>query len=272
MKLACNRTVQPDLALPDFLAMVRNSGATAVEIRNDILGHELADGSDPARVRDKIGEAGLSVASVNALQRFNDWTPERADEARATFQAAAALGAPGVVLCPVIDPAFPTSANEKRAKLKEALTELRSLAEETGVRGYVEPLGMTHSTLKHQVEAVEVIDTLNAFGPLQLCYDTFQFFRCGDTRLFPEHIGLVHISGITRTDRTPAELDEPDRGLVGEYDRVDNLERLRDLADAGYDGYVSMEPFDPKAQSDPALSDALAKSLDHVTAQLQKYR
>ena len=62
----------------------------------------------------------------------------------------------------------------------------------------------------------------------ELCYDTFQFFRCGDTVLFPPNASvLAHMSGIARTDLAPNELSEPDRVLVEEVDRVDNLRQLR---------------------------------------------
>jgi 2-keto-myo-inositol isomerase len=99
-----------------------------------------------------------------------------------------------------------------------------------------------------------------------ICHDTFQFYRCGDTQMFPEHIGLVHISGIERTDLPPDELREPDRGLVFEGDRVGNVQQLQKLISEGYAGYVSIEPFNPAVQQDPSLASKLVASVDYVRA------
>ena len=76
--------------------------------------------------------------------------------------------------------------------------------------------------------------------------------------------GLVHISGIARPDLEPDELTEPDRGFVFLGDRVGNIVRLRAMVDAGYNGFVSMEPFSPETQNDPKLAERLRASLDYV--------
>lgn len=86
------------------------------------------------------------------------------------------------------------------------------------------------------------------------------------TALFPQHIGLVHISGITRADLAPPQLTEPDRGFVFLGDRVGNIARLRAMVEAGYHGFVSMEPFSPEVQQDPKIAERLRASLDDVTS------
>jgi 2-keto-myo-inositol isomerase len=136
------------------------------------------------------------------------------------------------------------------------------------VKGYVEPLGMTGSTMKRQDMAVAAISDIDGWDAYELCYDTFQFFRCGDTQLFPERIGLAHMSGITRADLLPGELTEPDRVLIANVDRVENLRQLRALKDAGYDGFFSMEPFNPGVQQSPHLQDELRSSFAIVAAAL----
>lgn len=90
------------MSLEDFIALATSVGVQAVEIRNDVEGREFADGTPARDVLARLQDAGLEVASVNALQRFNDWSPTRTcKEAEAIIAYAAALGAPGVVLCPV---------------------------------------------------------------------------------------------------------------------------------------------------------------------------
>ena len=265
MKLAMNRTCAPGRTLAEFISLARSVGLRAVEIRNDIEGREFADGTPAAEVKARLDEAGLKVASVNALQRFNDWNAERAAEAERLVAYAAALAAPGLVLCPVHTPESWTEA-EAEAQLRDGLRHLAPILRHHGVTGYVEPLGMQHSTMKRQAMAVAAVADIDGWDCYQLCYDTFQFFRCGDDQLFPQHIGLAHMSGISRPDLAPAALTEPDRGLVFPDDRVGNIAQIQALKTAGYTGFVSMEPFSPAVQNDPDLAQRLRASLDYVAA------
>lgn len=264
IQFAINRMVAPRLPLDDFLNLARQAGATAVEVRNDVEGREFADGMTARDLKSRIADAGLSVASINALQRFNDWTPERAQEAEALFRYAAELGAPGIVMCPVIDLHHGWSKTELAAKLRQSLEAIKALASDTGVIGYVEPLGMAGSTLQNQHIAAEAIGDVNGAGPLQICYDTFQYYRCRDQKLFPELIGLVHVSGISRTDLAPEALTEPDRGFVDGLDITDTGGQLKRIVASGYRGYVSMEPFDPKIHQLEDASEPLSKSFAYL--------
>ena len=269
IRFALNRTCAPQLPLAEFIALATSVGVSAVEIRNDIEGREFADGTPPAEVRARLDAAGLSVASVNALQRFNEWTPDRAKEAEGIISYAAKLGAPGVVLCPVHNEGHGWTDAQAEANLRDGLRHLRLILQDHGIKGYVEPLGMTGSTMKRQDMAVAAVSDVDGWDVYELCYDTFQYFRCGDTQLFPAHIGFAHMSGIARTDLTPAALTEPDRGLIYVDDRVGNIAQLRALQVAGYAGFVSMEPFNPAVQNDPDLSAHLRASLEYVASLLK---
>jgi 2-keto-myo-inositol isomerase len=273
LRLAVNRTAAPNMELGAFLDCAKRSGAEAVEIRNDIEGREFANGMPASEVRARVTERGLAVASVNALQRFNDWTQEREREARSLFAYAAALGAPGIVMCPVIDSigenATGWSETERLKRLRHALRAIRAIASDTGVIGYVEPLGMAGSTLNRQREAADAIADVDGFGPLMICYDTFQFYRACDDELVPGMIGLVHVSGITRTDLPRERLTEPDRVFVDAADICDNVGRLRTMRAHGYRGYVSMEPFNPLIQAMPDASESLSASFDYLKASLR---
>ncbi len=270
IRFALNRTCAPQLPLDDFIQLAMAAGVHAVEIRNDIDGREFADGTPAAVVKAKLDAAGLAVASVNALQRFNEWTPERAREAEAIVAYAAALGAPGVVLCPVHNEDNGWTEAEAERNLRDGLRQLRPILQAYGVTGYVEPLGMEGSTMKRQDMAVAAVSDIDGWDAYALCYDTFQYFRCGDTQLFPERIGLAHMSGISRPDLSPSELTEPDRGLIFIDDRVGNVAQLRHLFASGYNGFVSMEPFSPTVQRDPDLMSRLRASLEYVGALLPK--
>ena len=262
---ALNRTCAPHLPLAEFIALAQTVGIQAVEIRNDIEGHEFANGMPAAELKARLDDSGLKLASVNALQRFNDWTPARADEARALIAYAAALGAPGVVLCPAHLPGDDQHPDD-HARLCDGLRALQPMFADAGITGYVEPLGMRHSSMNRQAQAVAAVDAIDGWVNFQICYDTFQHYRASDEALFPQHVGLVHISGIARPDLTPAQLTEPDRGFVFLGDRVGNIARLRAMVDAGYQGFVSMEPFNLETQQDPKIAERLRASLDYVTS------
>ncbi len=265
MGLSCaiNRTCAPQMPLPGFLALARQAGATAVELRND-MGGDLDGSLPPASLRMMLDTAGLRCASLNALQRFNDWSAERAEEARRLIGQAAALGAPGIVLCPVVDDSLHWGLGEAHDRICEGLAGLAPLLEGTGVRGLLEPLGMAGSTMKRQMKAVAAVEDAGNWRDFGLCHDTFQFWRCGDTRMFPEHFGMVHVSGIARQGTPPEALAEPDRGLVFPDDRSGVIAQLRQILAAGYRGTVSFEPFDPEVQRDPRLANHLAASIDYV--------
>ena len=203
------------------------------------------------------------------MQRFNDWDSDRANEAVSLARYAATLGAPGIVLCPVVDIAHGWSEPQLEENLRQSLRMLRPILLDHGVTGYVEPLGMTGSTMKRQGAAVAAVNDIDGWDAYRICHDAFQFFRCGDTEMFPERVGLAHVSGIDRTDLPPDDLTEPDRGLVSGHDRAGNVRQLRALVAGGYSGFVSIEPFNPEVQRDPGLASKLASCVEFLRAGLE---
>ena len=270
IRFALNRTCAPQMSVADFIKLAVSSGVKAVEIRNDVEGREFADGTPADELKAQLDAAGLTVASVNALQRFNEWTPARAKEAEAIISYAATLGAPGVVLCPVHNEDHGWTEAEAERNLRDGLKNLRPILKDHGITGYVEPLGMKGSTMKRQSMAALAVSDVDGWDAYELCFDTFQFFRCGDNAMHYDRIGLVHMSGISRPDLGPAELTEPDRGLIFIDDRVGNIAQLQLLFASGYRGFVSMEPFSPTVQQDPDLMLRLRASLEYVGALLPK--
>jgi 2-keto-myo-inositol isomerase len=206
IRFALNRTCAPQMSLADFITLAVSSGVTAVEIRNDVEGREFADGTPANEVKARLDAAGLGVASVNALQRFNEWTPARAKEAEAIIAYAATLGAPGVVLCPVHNEDHGWTDAEAERNLRDGLKKLLPILKDHGITGYVEPLGMKGSTMKRQSMAIEAVSDVDGWDAYELCFDTFQFFRCGDNAMHYDRIGLAHMSGISRPDLKPDEL------------------------------------------------------------------
>ncbi len=265
---ALNHMVAPRLGLAEFLALAARLGVGAVEIRNDIAGAAIADGTAPRAVRAAAERAGIAILSINALYPFNVWTEERAEQARALIGAAATCGAAGIVMCPLNDPADRTSASERRAGLRKALEGLKPLLDEGGVTGLVEPLGFAESALRFKREAVEAIRAVDGAGTFRLVHDTFHHHVAGETEVFPEMTGLVHISGVVDREVGVEAMRDPHRVLVDDRDLVDNLGQLEALLAGGYRGPVSFEPFAPEVHRRPDLEAALKDSMTYLRGRL----
>lgn len=67
MTFALNRTCAPQYTLAEFIAPAQTVGVQTVEIRSDIEGREFANGKPARELRARLDDAGLSLASVNAL-------------------------------------------------------------------------------------------------------------------------------------------------------------------------------------------------------------
>lgn len=267
-RFAVNRTIAPFRDLGSFLTLARGAGAEGVEIRNDVAGQELADGTKPAELAARVAGAGLAIASINALQRFNDWNATRAAEARTLIEYASACGAPALVLCPVVDAADGRSPAQLEADLRRSLRQLKPILADNGITGLVEPLGMPASTLKFKTPAVEAIADVDGFCAFALCHDTFQHFRSGDSAFYPQHTGMLHVSGIVRRGVEREALVEPDRGFVDAGDIAGTVEQVTILLDRGYGGFISFEPFDPAVQALNDPGPALAASIAHLRSAL----
>src|SRR5919109_3584414 len=120
---ALNHAVAPRLSLSEFFQLAASLRITVVEIRNDLAGRPLRDGTPPEAVRAAAHRAGVTVVSINALQRFDDWTSEREREATDLVCYAAASGARGVVLVPSNDGSA-TADGERQSRLRRALRGL----------------------------------------------------------------------------------------------------------------------------------------------------
>lgn len=269
VQFALNHRVAPRLGLEAFLGLAKTLGIGSVEIRNDLPGVALSDGTPPAEVRRAADMAGARILSVNALQRFNDWTPARAQEARALAEAARAAGAQALVLCPVNEEGFWTSDAIRLSALREALAGLAPILSQAGLLGYVEPLGFAECSLRLKREAVEAIDAVGAADRFQLVHDTFHHFVAGEAEMFPARTGLVHISGVEDASVPREAMRDAHRVLVGPADRIGNLEQIRALRVGSYAGPFSFEPFAADVAESPEIEADLRASMEFVAAGLR---
>lgn len=263
MRYAMNHITTPKLSLRDFLALSRELGIYAVEIRNDLP--NVVGTMSPEEVKAAAAEAGVTIISINALYPFNVWSGELPARAEAMADYAAACGAKALVMCPLND-GTPVAFDD----LVAALKAMKPILDARGLTGLVEPLGFPVSSLRLKAEAIRAIEAAGGQGTYKLVHDTFHHHLAGETEFFPEWTGLVHISGVTDPSVAVDDMLDAHRVLVDGHDRVENLPQIRALLDAGFEGPYSFEPFATEVHdlTDPAR--ALRDSLGYISGVLSR--
>jgi 2-keto-myo-inositol isomerase len=233
-------------------------GIRVVEIRNDLLGAEIADGTPADALLRDAEQAGVRIAAINALQRFDDWTDARAAEASTLARYARDCGASALVLCPVNDTVDRRDTTRRAADLRTALGALRPILETAGVHGLIEPLGFAESALRSKRDTLQAVDAVDGSDTFSLLHDTFHHALAGESEMFPARTGLVHVSGVNAPGLAYSEMKDAHRVVVGPDDRLDTLGQLRALFAGGYRGLVSLEPFASAENIETGLRASLA--------------
>ena len=259
---ALNHMTVARASYTDLLTIAAQIGCVGVEVRND-LPQPLFDGIDPSEAGRMARDAGLRLLAVAEVKRFNDWSDAKRREALALMQIARAAGAEAVSLIPRNDN-LGLGNGERQANLRIALRDLKPMLDDHGLIGLVEPLGFETCALRFKAEAVDAISALDAAGTFRLVHDTFHHHLANGGPLFPDHTGIVHVSGVTDPDLGVTEMGDGHRVLVDERDRLGNVPQIEALARAGYSGPVSFECFAPQvhAAADPA--EGLRASMDFI--------
>ena len=268
MRFAANHMLAPRLAIGPFFDLASGLGLADVEIRNDLSDCAILDGTPASDIKRDAAAHGLTILSINALQRFNQWNAERAAQAGDLIAYAQQCGAKALVMCPVNDIGFSPGKAERLAGLRQALEALAPMLRHAGLIGLVEPLGFVECSLRLKSEAVEAISAVEASDVFQLVHDTFHHHVAGETEMFPRQTGLVHISGVSDAAVPTSSMRDPHRVLVDAADRIDNVGQIRDLVEGGYAGPFSFEPF---AESVASLEDprsATKASINYIETAL----
>ena len=235
-------------------------GCVGIEVRND-LPQPLFDGMDPAAAGDLARSKGLRILALAEVKRFNDWSADKSAEALALMKIAVACGAEAVSLIPRNDN-LGMGNGERQGNLRVALRDLKPMLEDHGLVGLVEPLGFEICALRYKSEAVEAIEALGAKGRFKLVHDTFHHTLAHGGPIFPDHTGIIHISGVTDPALGVDEMGDQHRVLVDAADRLGNVDQIRALQAAGYTGPISFEAFAPQTH-------ALANPVAAITASFE---
>ena len=265
LRFALNHMVAPRLNVDAFFALAKGLGLSAVEIRNDLDGVAIADGTKATTIRAAAEKHGVRIVSINALQRFNDWTADRATEAAALADYAQACGAEALVMCPVNDWRFRPGEQARLDGLRRALGELQPILAARKITGLVEPLGFAESSLRLKREAIDAIDDVGGGKTFRVVHDTFHHAIAGEEKIFAERTGLVHVSGVESEDLPFSSMRDAHRVLVGPADRLNNVGQVRALIDAGYAGDLSFEPFADSVHRSENIRPALQDSMTYLS-------
>lgn len=247
---ALNHIIQPTLSIDAFFALAKAARCTAVEIRNDLDGTAILDGTDAQTIKRLSIKYDLDILSINALQKFNLWNEERSHQAHSLFDFAQACGATAVVLVPDNDGKVVSKATAAQA-LREALTALQPLLKARELIGLIEPLGFETASLRLKRDAIDAICDIDGSESFALVHDTFHHYLSEEKELFPDHTGLIHASGVTEQDHSTLLLRDEHRALIDDNDILGNTEQIGTLLKSKPDLVVSLEPFSPDTQKQP---------------------
>jgi 2-keto-myo-inositol isomerase len=264
VNFALNHMCAPSLPLEAFFELAKRLGLSQVEIRNDLTGNAILNGVSPAAVKAAANKAGVEIATINALQKFNHWSQARASEAEDLAAYAAACGAKALVLVPNNDGSGRANG-ERQANLRIALKGLAPILERHNVIGLVEPLGFASCSLRLKSEAVDAIVSLQLETRFQLVHDTFHHYVAGEAATFAAHTGLVHISGVTDPRVSIEDMRDSHRVLVTAADRIGNTAQIAALISKGPHLLLSFEPFSDAVHASKTIEDDLRDSLNFIS-------
>ena len=237
-------------------------GCIGVEVRND-LPQPLFDGMSPKEAGALARSKGLRILAVAEVKRFNDWSDDKAAEALALMKIAQSAGAEAVSMIPRNDN-LGLGNGERQAALRVALKALKPMLEDHGLIGMVEPLGFEICALRYKSEAVEAIEATGGTGQFKLVHDTFHHKLAHGGDYFPEHTGIVHISGVVDQAPTLSQMTDAHRILVDRADRLDNVDQITALTALGFLGPISFEAFAPHVHASTSLQADLAASIQFI--------
>jgi 2-keto-myo-inositol isomerase len=263
---ALNHMTVARASYAQLLDIAGKLGCVGVEIRND-LPQRLFDGLPPAEGGALAREKGLRLLAVAEVKRFNDWNEGKRAEALRLMRIAQSAKAEAVSLIPRNDSGG-MGNGERQANLRLALRNLKPMLDDHELVGLVEPLGFDSCALRYKSEAVDAIEALDAANTFRLVHDTFHHHLAHGGPIYPEHTGIVHISGVVDPALSIPEMADGHRKLVDAEDRLGNIKQIRALQRAGYTGPVSFEAFaqEVHACADPVAS--LRKSIEFIRSGL----
>jgi len=243
-KISLNRIIYPKLKLEDFFKFTKDLDLNKIELRNDLPGGKIIDDYTPGQLKELSKKYGVEILTINALQKFNLGAilPKTIEELRKLINLSLSIGCKAIVLCPNND------VNDKRGSeeiFKETVKALKSfgpLFKDSGIQGYLEPLGFEECSLRSIVTAMKAIQE-SGYPVYKIVHDTFHYHIGPDTfdtiknDYDISYTGLIHISG-AESNIPVNEYRDNHRVLVSGQDKLQNKEQIALLLKLGYAGNI----------------------------------
>ena len=262
MKFAVNHITVPHLSWLELLNFARDIGASGVEFRND-LSIPLFSGEIPEKVAEAVNNAGLQLFGLSQVYPFNSYTNQVEKKVCDLIDIAKRSGAQTISLIPNNDGKIET-INEREAKLKFALNEIKPILEEAKMIALLEPLGFETSSMRTKEQAINAIDYVGGSSVFKLVHDTSHHHLAQENQIFPKHTKIVHISGVIDRGLSINEMRDRHRELIDVNDVLGNIEQIKNLTDKGYDGPISFEVFSPQVHNSKNFKEKIKNSLHFI--------
>ena len=273
-KISLNRIIYPKLKLEDFFKFAQDLDLNKIELRNDLSGGKIIDGYTPGQLKELSKKYGMEILTINALQKFNLGAvlPDVIKELKELINLSLSIGCKAIVLCPNNDVNDKRSSEEIFKETVKALKSFGPLFQDSGMQGYLEPLGFEECSLRSIVIAMEAIQE-SGYPVYKIVHDTFHHHIGPDTfdtiknDYDTSYTGLVHISGVEGNIPVDKYRDNH-RVLVTEQDRLQTKEQIALLLKLGYAGDISFEPFSKKVQE--MEIEKIKSAIDHSIEYISK--
>lgn len=271
-KISLNRIIYPNLKLEDFFKFTIDLRLNKIELRNDLPGGKIIDSYTPGQLEELSKKYEVEILTINALQKFNlsAILPETIKELKKLINLSLSIGCKAIVLCPNNDINDKRSSEEIFKETVKALKSFGPLFQDSGIQGYLEPLGFEECSLRSIVTAMKAIQE-SGYPVFKIVHDTFHHHIGPDTFDTIEndydisYTGLVHISGV-ECNIPVEEYRDNHRVLVTKQDRLQNKEQIELLLKLGYSENISFEPFSKKVQEMEIekIKSAINNSIEYI--------
>jgi len=272
-KISLNRIIYPNLELEDFYKFTKDLGLNKIELRNDLPGGKIIDSYTPRQLKELSKKYRVEILTINALQKFNlaAILPETIKELKKLIILSLPIGCKAIVLCPNNDVNDKRNSEEIFEETVKALKSFGPLFKDSGLWGYLEPLGFEECSLRSIVTAMKAIQE-SGYSVYKIIHDTFHHHIGPDTFDTIEndydisYTGLVHISGVECNILVEKYRDNH-RVLVTEQDRLQTKEQIELLLKLGYAGNISFEPFSETIQEMEIekIKSAINNSIEYIS-------
>lgn len=272
-RIGLNRIIYPKLQLEDFFKFTKDLDLNKIELRNDLPGGKIIDDYTPEQLKGLCKKYGVEILTINALQKFNLGAilPKAIEELKKLTELAQFIGCKAIVLCPNNEVNDKRTSEEIFQETLQALKSFAPLLKDSGIQGYLEPLGFEECSLRSIVTAMKAIQE-SGYPVYKIVHDTFHHHLGPDNfdtiknEYDISYTGLVHVSGV-ESNIPVREYRDNHRVLVSEQDKLQNKKQIALLLKLGYAGNFSFEPFSQKVQEMEMeeLKSAIDHSIEHIS-------